>query len=98
MQASDDQGDHDAEPDPHSRQADSVAHDLRHDVSAARPEREPDPDLTPPLPYGVRQEPVDADARQHPSGHGEAAEQPGVELAARRTRRAIRPSRRPPAP
>src|SRR6266487_1051048 len=79
-QPSDAQGDQDADPDPHSRQPNPIAHDLRHHVSAARPEREPDPELAPPLPDGVRQEAVDADGGEQQRGSGEAAQQPGVEL------------------
>src|SRR6266516_2504261 len=79
-QPSDGQGDQDADPDPHSRQPNPIAHDLRHHVSAARPEREPDPELAPPLPDGVRQEAVDADGGEQQRGSGEAAQQPGVEL------------------
>src|SRR2546426_3865222 len=74
------QSDQDANSDPHPRQPDPVAHDLRHDVCAACPEREPDPELAPPLPDGVRQEPVDADGGENQRGSSKAAQQPGVEL------------------
>src|SRR5947208_5870806 len=54
-QPSDGQGEQDADPDPHSRQPNPIAHDLRHHVSAARPEREPDAEIAPPLPTRKRQ-------------------------------------------
>src|SRR2546427_1123219 len=79
-QTSDCQGDQDAECDPHSCEPDPIAHHLRYDISAARSERQADPEFAPPLPDGVRQEPVDADGRKNQSGSGKAAQEPGVEL------------------
>src|SRR6266581_5875298 len=78
-QPSDGQGDQDADDDPRRREADPIAHYLRHHVSAARPEGEPDAELAPPLPYRIRQEPVDADGGEQQRGSGEAAQQPHVE-------------------
>src|SRR5436305_7052356 len=72
-QPSDGEGDQDADYDPRCREADPIAHHLRHHIAPARPEREPDAELAPPLPYGIRQEPVDADGGEQQRGSGEAA-------------------------
>src|SRR6266568_3580236 len=78
-QPSDGEGDQDADYDPRRREADPSAHHLRHHGSPARPEREPDAELAPPLPDRVRQEAVDADRGAQQRGSGEAAQEPHVE-------------------
>src|SRR5437763_80880 len=70
-QPRDGQGGHDSQPDPRRREPDPITHDLRHHVSTARPQREPDAELAPPLPDRVRQEPVDADGGEEQRGSGE---------------------------
>src|SRR6266700_2374276 len=76
---SDCERDHDADNDPRRREADPIAHHLRHHVAPARPEREPDAELAPPLPDRIRQESVDADRGEQQRGSGEAAQEPHVE-------------------
>src|SRR5207248_2909060 len=63
----------DADYDPRCREANPIAHHLRHHIAPARPEREPDAELAAPLPDGVGQEPVDADGGEQQRGSGEAA-------------------------
>src|SRR6059058_2337303 len=79
-QPSDGQGHQDAEHDPRHREPEPIAHDLRHDISAARSERETDADFTPLLRDGVGQEAVDTYASEEHCRRGEAAQEPGVEL------------------
>src|SRR5207247_1550659 len=74
------QRDHDAEPDPRRREPNPITHHLRYDVSAAGPERQPDPKLAPPLTHRVREEPVDPDGGEEQRGSGKAAQHPGVQL------------------
>src|SRR5438874_11811111 len=78
-QPSDGEGDQDADYDPRCREADPIAHHLRHHIAPARPEREPDAELAPPLPDRIRQESVDADRGEQQRGSGEAPQEPHVE-------------------
>src|SRR5438128_7339611 len=78
-QPSDGEGDQDADYHPRRREADPIAHHLRHHISAARPECEPDAELAPPLPDRVRQEAVDADRGQQQRRSREAPQEPHVE-------------------
>src|SRR5437763_7748530 len=78
-QPSDGEGDHDADYDPSRREAEPIAHHLRHHIAPARPEREPDAELAPPLPDRVRQESVDADRGEQQRGSAEAPQEPHVE-------------------